>query len=245
MLFAVGAVALTAFYAWGLLQLPSFGHVRSDYGHLAARLSLTARHSTDTVSGVNFDIRALDTLGEELILFTAAAGAATILRRQRHEEEDAESDEEQGRDAGETSDALRIAGLGLIAIVLLVGVYVLTHGQLTPGGGFQAGVILAAGVMLVYLAGEFTATGRLRPPPLMEVLDAGGAASYALIGLGGMLAGGAFFHNFVTRGTTGKVLSSGTIALNSVAVGIEVTGAFVLLLAELLEQVLVMQRKSA
>lgn len=240
-LFFAGVVALTAFYVWGLTQLPAFGKVTSAYGRFAAHASVSTRQTTDAVSGVNFDIRALDTLGEELILFAAAAGAATMLRAQRDEQEEPHQDASPDRRLPDTSDAVRVGGLVLIGIVLLVGIYVLTHGQLTPGGGFQAGVILAAAVMLVYLAGEFITVRRLRPMALMEVLDAGGAAAYAGIGLGGLLAGGAFFSNFIAKGTAGKVLSGGTITLNSVAVGVEVTGAFLLLLSELLEQALIMQ----
>ena len=56
---------------------------------------------------------------------------------------------------------------------------------LTPGGGFQGGVILATALLLVYLAGELLALRRARPIPLVELAEAIGAGAYALIGVGG------------------------------------------------------------
>jgi multicomponent Na+:H+ antiporter subunit B len=52
---------------------------------------------------------------------------------------------------------------------------------------------------------------------------------------------GVFFKNFLDLGTTGQLLSAGTIPLSSMAVGLEVTGAFVLLWSEFLDQALIVR----
>ncbi|WP_235883748.1 MnhB domain-containing protein [Saccharopolyspora elongata] len=56
-----------------------------------------------------------------------------------------------------------LAGYVLTPLVLLLGADMLVHGHLTPGGGFQSGVVLATGVHLLYIAGDLPALRRLRP----------------------------------------------------------------------------------
>ena len=62
--------------------------------------------------------------------------------------------------------------------------------------------------------------------------------AYALVAIGGLVFAGAALENFLPFGTSGQLLSSGTIAVLSCAVGVEVTGAVALILTELLDQTL-------
>jgi multicomponent Na+:H+ antiporter subunit B len=129
-----------------------------------------------------------------------------------------------------------VLGLALVGPVVLLGIYIVVHGHITPGGGFQGGVILAAALILVSLAGRYPAMKRVRPIPLVELAEAGGAAGFVLIGLGALMAGSEFLFNFLPVGEPGTLLSAGTIPLLSTSVGLEVTGAFVLLISEFLDQ---------
>jgi multicomponent Na+:H+ antiporter subunit B len=187
---------------------------------------------------VTFDLRGFDTLGEELILFVAALGAAVLLRADRGErqaEAAAEADDERGAAA---PSALRALGAALVGPVLLLGVYVVLHGALTPGGGFQGGVILGGALLLVYAGAQIVAVERVRPVSLVEIADAAGAAAYALVAIGGLVFGVAVMDNVLPTGTTGSLLSAGTIPILSVAVGVEVTGAITLILSEFADQVM-------
>ncbi|MBO0768911.1 MAG: hypothetical protein J2O48_09535, partial [Solirubrobacterales bacterium] len=69
LVFELGGVALAAVLALGLGGLPAFGHYHGVYGRRVAQIELGARHATDYVTALNFDLRAFDTLGEEFILF--------------------------------------------------------------------------------------------------------------------------------------------------------------------------------
>ena len=71
----------------------------------------------------------------------------------------------------------------------------------------------------------------------MEVVEALGAASYALIGIVPLLMGLPFLTNILPLGTTGDVFSAGTIALISACVGVEVTAAFLLVIYTYLEEI--------
>jgi multicomponent Na+:H+ antiporter subunit B len=235
----LGSLAgLAALLVWAVGGLPDLGHPRGPYADLAPRVMLDERHVTNAVTGVTFDLRGFDTLGEEFILFAAALGASVLLRAQRTEDgvEQATADEET-RGAG-TSDALGALGAVLVGPVLLLGIYIVVHGALTPGGGFQGGVVLAGALLLVYAAGQVAAVHRVRPVALVEVADALGAGAYVLVALAGLVFGVAVMDNVLPFGTSGSLLSGGIVPVLSVAVGVEVTAGVTLILSEFVDQML-------
>jgi multicomponent Na+:H+ antiporter subunit B len=132
--------------------------------------------------------------------------------------------------------------LGLLPGLIVIGVYIVVHGQLTPGGGFQGGVILAAGPLALFLAGRHLRTRFGAPHTLLEIGDALGAAGYALVGLGGLVFAGVLFRNFLPVGIAGHLLSGGQMDVASVAVGIEVAGAFLVVWSEFLDQAIIVDR---
>jgi len=235
--------ALGALLVWAVGGLPDFGHPRGPYADLAPRIMLDERHVTNAVTGVTFDLRGFDTLGEELILFVAALGAAVLLRAQRSARAAEEAAAAEERRGPSTADALRALGAVLVGPVLLLGIYVVVHGALTPGGGFQGGVLLAGALLLVYAAGQVAAVQRVRPVSLVEVTDAVGAAAYMLVAIAGLVFGVAAMDNVLPLGTTGSLLSGGTVPVLSVAVGVEVTAAVTLILSELVDQMMLRGRE--
>jgi multicomponent Na+:H+ antiporter subunit B len=244
LILGVGALAgLAALLVWAVGGLPDFGHPRGPYADLAPKIMLDERHVANAVTGVTFDLRGFDTLGEELILFVAALGAAVLLRAQRSERAAEEAAAAEERRGPGTADALRALGAVLVGPVLLLGVYVVVHGALTPGGGFQGGVLLAGALLLVYAAGQVAAVQRVRPVSLVEVTDAVGAAAYMLVAIAGLVFGVAVMDNVLPLGTTGSLLSGGTVPVLSVAVGVEVTAAVTLILSELVDQMMLRGRE--
>jgi multicomponent Na+:H+ antiporter subunit B len=244
-MFLVAGAAFAAFLLWGLADLPAFGDYHGVYGLTLNRVAVEETHATSVITAVNFDYRAFDTLGEEFILFAAVLGLALLLREARDEEAGPPDDDAPGRVASETSAAVRVATLALVGPIVLLALYITAHGHLTPGGGFQGGIIAASALLLVFLGGEYVTLVRVRPLPLVEIAKAAGAASYVLIGVGGLIFAGSFLENFLPRGTVGELLSAGTMPLLSFGVGLEVTGGFVLLVSEFLEQALVVRRRRA
>jgi multicomponent Na+:H+ antiporter subunit B len=243
-LFGLAGPGLAAVLVVGFAGLPAFGHYHGVYGLVVNGVELSERHATDMVTALNFDLRAFDTLGEEFILFAAVAGVALLLRRLRDEDEQLTQVEgiEDHRFGG-ASDSLRALSLILIPVLVALGAYIVLHGALTPGGGFQGGVALAAGPLAILLAGRYLALKAIAPAWLLEGVEAAGAAAYALIGLGGLLFASVYFKNFLPLGTPGHLLSAGAMPLSSIAVGLEVSGAFLLTWTEFLDQSLVAQRR--
>ena len=228
-LFFAGAAGLAALLLWGIAGLPDFGHYRGPYGHILNAVGVHQRHATDVVAAVVFDYRGFDTLGEEIILFAAASAVALLLREAR--------DEEIGRPRlPQSSDGVRAVGLAAVGLTVVTGLYVVAHGYITPGGGFQGGVVLAGALLLVFLAGEYRAFRSAAPVPLLDFAEGTGAGGYVVIGLAALLLGEAYLHNLLPLGTPGTLASSGSIAMLNVAVALEVAAAFALLFTEFLEE---------
>ena len=78
---------------------------------------------------------------------------------------------------------LRVVAQSLIPFILLFALYVQFHGDYGPGGGFQAGVIFAAGLILYGLIFGVNAARRVAPPLTMETLAALGVLLYAGTGV--------------------------------------------------------------
>ncbi len=239
-LFLIGAGGLGALMLWGLSGLPDYRSFTPLYGQVINRVAVEERSTTAVVTAVNFDYRGFDTLGEEFILFAAVLVLALLLRRLREERQGPLA--RSPRHAHTTSAAVRLTCVALVGPTVLLAIYITTHGHLTPGGGFQGGVIAATALLLVYLGSDYATMQRLRPMALVNTAKAAGAGGFVLIGLGGLIAGGAFLENFLPLGVPGELVSSGTIPLLSLAVGIEVSAGFVLLLSEFLDQLLVVRR---
>ena len=87
---------------------------------------------------------------------------------------------------------LRVVSKLLLPYVLLFALYVQFHGDYGPGGGFQAGVIFAAGFVLYGLIFGLTAVRRVAPARMIELVIATGVLVYAGTGVAAMLMGGNF-----------------------------------------------------
>jgi multicomponent Na+:H+ antiporter subunit B len=233
--FAIAATGLAALLVWGLAGLPDFGDGHSRYGRIVARDSVAQRRATDAVTVVTFDYRGIDTLGEEFILFISVIGVLALLRTHRVERDGDDLEVEAIRRAPPPSESLALLGRVLAPVVLVLGIYVIAHGHLTPGGGFAGGIVLAAALLLLYLATGRIALARLRPVETFEAVEAIGSLGFVLIGVAGLIAGAAFLHDFLPLGHSG-LLTGGTIPLANVAVGIAVAGGVVTVFSELLGQ---------
>ncbi|MET8245134.1 MnhB domain-containing protein [Streptomyces sp. NPDC005202] len=235
-LVAAGGAGLAALLVAACLHLPAFGGSWHPYGARAVRASLS-RQIANTVSSVNFDQRAFDTLGEMTILFAAVLGCVVLLRQARDEH----------RAPPEPADVVlpvRRYALIVLPVALLTGLYVVAHGQLSPGGGFQGGVVAATALHLLYLGADYRALGRIRPVGLYEVGDALSACALVL-GLAGVLAGTAFLANtLLPYGTFNTLSSGGTVPLLNAAIGMEVACAVVVLLARFLDQAVEIEEES-
>jgi multicomponent Na+:H+ antiporter subunit B len=92
---------------------------------------------------------------------------------------------------------LRVIVKLLIPFMLLFALYVQFHGDFGPGGGFQAGVIGAAAIILYAIVFGLPAARRLLPEWIVETMVAAGVLLYAGVGIAGLALGGNYLDYFV------------------------------------------------
>jgi multicomponent Na+:H+ antiporter subunit B len=239
--FAVAAAGLAVALGIGLAGLPHFGAPASTYARILNTLSVPQRHATDAVSAISFDYRGIDTLFEEFILFAAVAGISVLLRPLGDEIRRMPEDKAPDRRIPPPSPAVGLLGVLLSPLLIVAGLETVTHGQISPGGGFQGGVVLASAFFVVYLATSYSTADRFEPGSVFEAADGAGAGGYVAVGLLGLLGGSAYLTNVVGLGHPGNLISGGTLPLLNAVVGLEVAGGFVLLAKEFLDQTAVIR----
>ncbi len=143
----------------------------------------------NVVTAILSSFRGYDTLGEVFVVFAACIGVLFIL---------GVSPPRKSRQVTEKNSGLRhhlipqVVGRLLIPFIVLFGLYVQFHGEYSPGGGFQAGAIIATGVILyALLEGESEAL-RAIPRGVLLGMVVGGALLYGGVGVACMFMGGAF-----------------------------------------------------
>ena len=162
--------------------------------------------SANIVTAVVLGYRGLDTLGELSILFAAATAGGLVLGGAAT------------RARPDGGFILRAGADLMFPLLLVAGLYIVLHGHLTPGGGFQGGAILAAAFFLPLLARPSTTPGHRW---LMWIEGLSGGAFIA-IGLLALTRGEAFLTPLLDKGTLGELVSGGTLPLLYLAVGLKV-----------------------
>jgi multicomponent Na+:H+ antiporter subunit B len=235
-IFGGGVLAL---FCWALVGLDRFGEYAGAYGIFFNSMTVPLRHATNVSTAINFDFRGFDTIGEEYILFASVCGTTMLLRSMELEKDErGETPDSALRQVSEPSDAIRLAGLALVGLLVMFGTYVILHGHLTPGGGFQGGVIVGSCTLVAYLTTGYTAYAKISPIELMEAGEAIGAGAFVAIGLCGLILSGSFLYNFLPLGTAGQFASAGTITLINDFVGLEVASGFAIIFHEFIVQTL-------
>lgn len=217
LVFSVGLAFLLLVIASQL----GFGHNSAFIGNGILAGAAQDVGAANIVTAVVFGYRGFDTLGEISILFAAATAAGLVLGRRR---------------AGVSDDPaggfiLRAGADLLFPILLLVGIYIVVHGHLTPGGGFQGGVILAAAFFVSVIAEP---SKRLDHGAIAVIEGLAGAA-FILIGIWALVEDGNFLQPMLGTGVMGQLLSAGTMPLLSSAVGLKVGSELAGLLAHISE----------
>lgn len=233
---ALAGVVLLAVPAFG--GLPPFGAIDGLLGDALVTLALEQRATANTVTATMFDMRALDTLGEEAILFAAVAGTSLLLRRMRQEREEPPDYAPRAPQTARRGPATRVFGVPLIGLLSLVGLALLANGHTSPGGGFQGGVLIAGALLCIYLLHDYDAFDALSRPAVLEPVEALAIAGYIGLGVAGLATSSAFLTNVLPHGVLGRLLSGGTIPVLNVVTGIAVASGVGLILAEFAEQAL-------
>ena len=121
-----------------------------------------------------------------------------------------------------------------VGLILLYGIYIVSHGHVSPGGGFAGGVIIALSFVHLMLAyGKDVALEKM-PKSVASFFECMGALIFLAIALIGF-TGGYFFLNFMSKGEPFKLFSAGIIPLCNIAISLKVgAGLFAIFTALIL-----------
>jgi multicomponent Na+:H+ antiporter subunit B len=216
--------------------LPPFGAPSSEYGATINAILPSARHVTNMVAAVNFDVRGIDTLGEECILICAVTGTVVLLRATRADQTTPHAGRVPGRPTTERTDATTLLSRAAAVLILLFGIYMVLHGTATPGGGFQGGVIAASSFMLLYLGEGYRTLQRLVRIPVMDILEGGGTFIYIAGAALPLAFGYSALQNILPYGQPKDLFAGGLMVIVNFAVGLSVTGSFGALLIDFMEE---------
>ncbi|WP_018963221.1 MnhB domain-containing protein [Coprothermobacter platensis] len=120
-------------------------------------------------------------------------------------------------------------------IAMTFGAYVVLHGHLSPGGGFQGGVIVASIAALFFLVFGADATIKRFNVEQYTLIEALGGIGFAGLAVLGLWKTGFFMGDFLGVGTTGKILSAGVVAVMNFFVGVKVFGGIVEVITSMAE----------
>jgi len=141
------------------------------------------------VTAVLASYRGTDTLGEVTVVFTAGIGVLMMLGLGRRERR-----KEPGPVGIKEHDVPRVISKLLIPFIMLFALYVQFHGEYSPGGGFQAGAIFAAAIMLYALVEGDARSRQVLPDGVIRFVMSAGVVLYLGVGVVGMLMGGEFLN---------------------------------------------------
>ncbi len=190
---------------YGDPEAPIHRHVAPAYIEGSARVL----EIPNIVTSVLASYRGYDTFGETTVVLTAAVGTMILLLSGGRRKED---DGAVVQDAGSPDPErpryqrvrdniiLRIVAKILLPFILLFSLYVQFHGDFGPGGGFQAGVIFAAGWILYGLIFGLEDLLEALPPRWVELGIVAGVLLYGGVGVVTMLEGGNFLSYGVLDG---------------------------------------------
>lgn len=203
--FALSGAFILTILSILLQNIPTKIHTAGD-----ALLKLNTNEGVaNAVTTVVVYFRGFDTLGEIAVLFIASLGIGLML------------ESNSKCDIKASSNFILQTGAKLLfPIIVLFGIYVMIYGHLSPGGGFQGGVIVASGVLLLLIAyRDFEV-----PHRVIAILETFAGVSYVLIGLIGLLVLDIFLGNFLENDMQkmGMLMSGGIIPIIYIIVGIKV-----------------------
>jgi multicomponent Na+:H+ antiporter subunit B len=173
--------------------------------------------ASNVITGILLTYRAFDTLGEVAVLFMVAASIGLLLGSR-----DAERGEAPEIDKAEATPSTEIVQNGadiLVPLIVIFAAYIVMHGHLGPGGGFQGGAVMASCVLLLALAKPEYRVKLAR----LSAIESLAGLLIVLVGIAGVVLAGGFLDNrILPLGEFGAFFSAGAIPILSVLLGAKV-----------------------
>jgi len=178
-------------------------------------LNKSTTQSANAVTSVVTYFRGLDTLGEVTILFLAIFGISLSMEHNP-----------KLNILQQDNFLLKTAIKVIFPLIVLFGFYIIIHGHLSPGGGFQGGVIIASGFLLQFLThgDNFNLNHKL-----LTLFETFSGVGFVVFGILGFILTSNFLGNFLPLGQIGELFSGGILSIIYIFVGLKVAAELTIL----------------
>ncbi|MCF8001947.1 MAG: sodium:proton antiporter [Halanaerobiales bacterium] len=209
-----------------LNKLPNqFEYANSIYHHVVNN-SISETGSLNFVTAILYDYRAYDSLGESTIIFGAVSGIVLLLSRKTL----------PVSSHGLSFIVKRTFGM-LTPFIFLFSIYIITHGHLSPGGGFQGGVILGAISIIFSIVYGSEFDYKRYSPTTKTLLETSGALLFIGLGFMGILIGGNFLMNLnILNAEVGSLLSAGSIPFINIGIGFKIGAGLAIIFYSMIQK---------
>ena len=210
---------------WGTFDLPYFSDPSNAiHNHVAPRYIYDSPNEIgipNMVTSVLASYRGFDTFGELVVVFTALIAVLALLGFPGVAKSRVELKKS-------SSTLLRIGAIWIIPFIILFALYVQFHGDFSPGGGFQAGVIFCSAFVIYTLAYGFEQSKSAINPTVFLITSAIGVLLYGGVGILSMISGGNFldYSALLENPVSGQHLG---IILIEFGVGITVASVLIII----------------
>lgn len=201
--------------------LPEYGNpdnpVNNEVSERYIEKGLEETGSVNIVSGMILDYRAFDTLGESHVLFTASAAVMLLMKKEK------KGKEESNKFSPKRDIIVKTVAQIIIPFLLVYGVYLMLNGHLSPGGGFSAGAVMGAALILFSSAFGYKKIKTVFTEKFIKIVTLCSLLFYAGIKCYSFYTGANHIPTGIPLGQPGAILSSGLILPLNIAVGLVVT----------------------
>ncbi len=193
--------------------------------------------AVNIVSAIYLGYRAFDTLGETIVLLIAVSGTVamvTLLKKSSEDEHIAVTlnfilEEEKKSHHRLRTHLLEVVTGKIGPVILLFGFYVVIHGHISPGGGFQGGAIIASGIIFFILGNPHRREGTEVQSAVLHIMESGAFLLFLSAAVATLFSNGSILANpFVNREVY-------IIALNSF-IGVKVGAGISLMCISMMER---------
>ena len=223
-------IAATILIALVLQDLPAVGDPQAPaHQHVAPRYIEQSPQEIgipNMVTSVLSSYRGYDTLGEVIVIFCVGIGVLALFMGGG--QRTSSSSSISAADAITHHAILRVICRAVLPLLLLFSLFIQFHGDFSPGGGFQAGVLFSSGFILCAIVFGTKATRMVIPLAVVKALAAIGVLLYSGVGIASLLYGGEYLNYSVLSGNTVAGQHLG-ILLIELGVGVVVASVMLLL----------------
>jgi len=208
------------------ILMPAYKGLEEGISNYIISSGLHDTGSLNLITAVLYDYRAFDSLGESTVIFGAVSGIVLILSRKML----------PVSSRGLSFIVKRTLGI-MTPFIALFSIYVITHGHLTPGGGFQGGVIFAAISIIFSIVYGSAFDYRRYSPQVKTAFETLGALTFLGLGIAGIFMEGYFLKNlgFLTA-ETGTLISAGSIPYINMGVGLKVGAGLAIIFYSMIQK---------